>query len=101
MWAMALQFGKLGVPSILDFGFERQEHRQKYGRFTKQAEFTAKLHVLNVDASERWKRIEVRNTNQGESFHMEITRSMFDYIETTWELLSDDEVASMSLADLE
>jgi hypothetical protein len=32
---------------------------------------------------------------------MEITRGMFDYIETTWELPSDDEVASMSLADSE
>jgi hypothetical protein len=32
---------------------------------------------------------------------MEITRSMFDYIETTWELPSDDEVASMSVVDLE
>jgi predicted kinase len=101
MWAMALQLGKLGVPSILDFGFQRQEHRQKYGRLAKQAQFAAKLHVLNVDASERWKRIEARNMNQGESFHMEITRGMFDYIETTWELPSDDEVASMSLADLE
>ena len=93
--------GKLGVPSILDFGFQRQEHRQKYGRLAKQAEFTAKLHVLNVDASERWKRIEARNMNQGQSFHMEITRGMFDYIETTWELHSGDEVALMSLADLE
>lgn len=48
-----------------------------------------------------WKRIEARITNQGESFHMEITRGMFDYIETTWELPSNDEVASMSLAVLE
>lgn len=101
MQRMALQLGTLGVPSILDFGFQRQEHRQKYGRLAKQAEFTAKLHILNVDASERWKRIEARSTNQGESFHMEITRSIFDYIETTWELPSDDEVASMSPADLE
>ncbi len=96
MWAMALQLGKLGIPSILDFGFQRFEHRQKYADLAKQAQFTAKLHVLNVDASERWKRVEARNKNQGETFHMEITRGMFDYIETTWELPSDDEMTSMS-----
>ena len=101
MWAMASQLGKLGVPSILDFGFQRHEHRQKYSKLSKQAQFTAKLHVLNIDASERWNRVEARNKHKGESFHMEITRGMFDYIETTWELPSDEEVASMSLSGLE
>lgn len=96
MWAMALQLGKLGIPSILDFGFQRYDHRQRYAGLAEHAQFTTKLHVLNVDASERWKRIEARNRDQGDSFHMEITRGMFDYIETTWEQPSDDEVTLMS-----
>ena len=96
MWAVALQLGKLGIPSILDFGFQRLEHRQKYADLAKKARFTAKLHVLNVDASERWKRVEARNKNQGETFHMEITRGMFDYIETIWEPPGNEEVTSMS-----
>ncbi|MFK7753933.1 MAG: AAA family ATPase [Sedimentitalea sp.] len=96
MWAVALQLGPLGVPSILDFGFQRFEHRQKYADLARKAQFTARLHVLNIDAAERWKRIEDRNKTQGETFHMEITRAMFDYIETTWEPPSDDEIASLS-----
>lgn len=96
MWAMALQLGNLGVPSILDFGFQRLEHRQRYAGLLKQAQLPARLHVLNVDASERWKRVEARNKNQGETFHMEITRGMFDYIETTWEPPSNGEITSMS-----
>jgi len=98
IWATALQLGKLGIPSILDFGFQRLEHRQRYAILTKNAKFTAKLHFLNVDASERWKRVEARNKNQGETHHMEITRGMFDYIETTWELPSEDEITSFSRA---
>ena len=98
-WAMALQLGKLGIPSILDFGFQRLEHRQRYAGLVKNAQLPARLHVLNVDASERWKRVEARNKNQGETFHMEITRCMFDYIETTWEPPSDGEIASMSTTD--
>jgi predicted kinase len=99
MWAMALQLGNLGIPSILDIGFQRLEHRQRYATLVKQAQLPARLHVLNVDASERWKRVEARNKNQGETFHMEITRGMFDYIETTWEPPSDGEIASMSRTD--
>lgn len=53
----------------------------------------------NVDAYERWKRVESRNKNQGENFHMKITSCMFDYIETTWEPPSDGEIASMSTTD--
>ncbi|MBL4766545.1 MAG: ATP-binding protein [Rhodobacteraceae bacterium] len=98
MWTMALQLGKQGIPAILDFGFQRLEHRQRYASLAKQAQFTAKLHVLNVDTSERWKRVEARNINQGETYHMEITRGMFDYIETTWEPPSNGEIISMSRA---
>lgn len=96
MWAMALQLGKLRIPSILDFGFQRYDHRQRYAGLAKKAGFTARLHVLNVDATERWKRVEARNRNQSETFHLEITRGMFDYIETTWERPTDDEIASIS-----
>jgi len=96
IWAMASRLGKLDVPSILDFGFQRQEHRQKFAGLARQAQLPAKLHVLNVDASERWRRVKARNDHRGETFHMEITRSMFDYIETTWEPPSDDEITAIS-----
>jgi predicted kinase len=96
MWAMALQLGKIDVPSILDFGFQKHEHRQRFAGLARKAQLTAKLHVLDVDASERWERVKARNNNHGETFHMEITRGMFDYIETTWEPPSDDEVTAVS-----
>lgn len=99
IWTMAAQLGKLGVPSILDLGFQRQEHRQRFAGLARQGELTAKLHVLDVDASERWKRVNARNQNHGETFHMEITRGMFDYIETTWERPSDDEIEAVSRID--
>ncbi len=99
MWAMASQLGKLDVPSILDLGFQRHEHRQRFAGLARQGELTAKLHVLDVDASERWKRVNTRNKNQGETFHMEITRGMFDYIEMTWERPSDDEIEAVSRID--
>ncbi|QDG76813.1 ATP-binding protein [Labrenzia sp. PHM005] len=96
MWAMAKRLGALHVPSILDFGFQRYEHRRRYINFANEAGLAAKMHVLDVEASERWKRIEARNTTKGETFHLVISRGMFDYIEATWEQPSEDETASVS-----
>lgn len=95
MWAMALQLGKLDIPSILDLGFQRLEHRQRYASLIKASRFSAKLHFLDVDASVRWERVNSRNEKQGKTFHMKITRGMFDYIETIWEPPSNDEIMSM------
>lgn len=99
IWSMASQLGKRGVPSILDLGFQKHEHRKRFAGLAKQAQLTAKLHALSVDASERWRRVNSRNRNQGETYHMEITRSMFDYIETTWEPPSDEETAAVARTD--
>ena len=99
IWSMASQLGSLDVPSILDLGFQKHEHRQRFAVLAKQAQLSAKLHVLCVDASERWKRVDARNKEQSETFHMVITRNMFDYIETTWEPPSDDEIAAVARTD--
>lgn len=96
MWAMALQLGKLGIPSILDFGFQRHEHRQSYVSLIRAAQYSAKLHFLDVDASVRWERVQSRNAERGKTFRMEITRGMFDYIETIWEPPGDDEIKLIS-----
>ncbi|MEH6403630.1 MAG: AAA family ATPase [Sneathiella sp.] len=95
MWAMALQLGKLGIPSILDLGFQRLEHRQRYASLVRESQFSAKLHFLDVEASVRWERVQSRNENQEKTFQMKITRGMFDYIETIWEPPSKDELKSM------
>lgn len=96
MWAMALQLGKRGIPSILDLGFQKREHRQRFASLIRTSGFSVKLHVLDVDASVRWERVQARNTDLGKTFSMEITRNMFDYIEGIWERPSRKEVETMS-----
>ena len=96
MWAIALQLGKEGIPSILDLGFQRHEHRQRYVSLIKAAGLSAKLHVLDVDASLRWERVQSRNLEQGDTFRMEITRGMFDYIEGIWERPCSEEIAMIA-----
>jgi predicted kinase len=96
IWASALQLGKRGIPSILDLGFQRRDHRQRFANLIKASQFPAKLHVLEVDASLRWERVQSRNTDPGETFSMTITRDMFDYIEGIWEQPDREEIDALS-----
>lgn len=96
IWAMALQLGELGIPSILDLGFQRRDHRQRFLSLIKASEFSAKLHVLDVDTSVRWERVQSRNLDTGKTFSMKISRDMFDYIEGIWEQPSREEIELIS-----
>ncbi len=96
IWAIARQLGMCGTPAILDLGFQRTEHRRRFGSLASQALLSATLHVLNADVTERWRRVEDRNRQQGETFHMNVTRQMFDYSETFWEPPGPGEINAMN-----
>lgn len=85
VWSIAAQLGARGTPAILDLGFQRAEHRRRFAALAAEAALPAMLHVLNTGITERWRRVEQRNQQRGETFHMEVTRQMFDYSETFWE----------------
>ena len=95
IWSTVLRLGERGIPSVLDLGFQRRNHRRKYAGIIREAGFSAKLHFLDVDASERWRRVEQRNGSREETHHMTITRGMFDYIETIWEPPTIDELEAI------
>lgn len=80
-----LQLAARGVPSILDLGFQNSKHRQAYFEFAKESGLPIKLHFLDVDANIRWLRVDARNNHKGDTHHLNISRPMFDYIESIWE----------------
>ncbi|OYU51499.1 MAG: Zeta toxin [Alphaproteobacteria bacterium PA1] len=82
----AKQAVSIGVPAILDLGFTKSAHRQKFAKLAAEAQIPVVLHVLDVPVEERWARVEGRNANKGDTYAMEVDRSMFDFVETMWEL---------------
>ena len=56
-----------------------------------------RLHFVDVPAAERWRRVSQRNAGQGETRHLafDITREMFDMIETMWEAPGAAEMADL------
>lgn len=79
------QLAKRSVPALLDLGFTRRDHRDKFRTLASEAGLTAAVHFIDVPADERWYRVNRRNKEQGETYAMQVDRQMFDFMEGMWE----------------
>ena len=90
----AIELARTGGPSILDLGLQRIDQRKRVADEAAVAGITVRLHFLDVAASERWRRVEARNEQQGETFRVKVTRPMFDFIETIWQPPTPEEMSA-------
>jgi predicted kinase len=92
--ATAFQLGRMGISSILDLGLLRADDRQRVASASLTAGQAVQLHFIDVETSERWRRVSARNTEKGETFHLAVTREMFDFIENIWQPPNTDEMVA-------
>lgn len=81
-----------GVPVILDLGFTKSDHRKSFAAWAEGLGYQLVLHWVDVPTDVRWNRVQGRNTDKGETFAMEVSREMFDFMENEWEDPRDDEM---------
>ncbi len=91
IFAIARQAATRGVPAVLDLGFTTKAHRDKFRDLGEQAGLSVAVHFVDVPASERWRRVEQRNAQQGETYSLTVDRGMFDFMEGLWEPPSEAE----------
>ena len=91
IFAMARQAATHGVPAVLDLGFTTKAHRDKFRDLGEQAGLSVAVHFVDVPANERWRRVEQRNAQQGETYSLKVDRGMFDFMEGLWEPPSEAE----------
>lgn len=85
IWETALQILSQGLPVVLDLGFTKAAHRHRFWELAKAAKAEPNLHWVDVPSEERWRRVKSRNADKGETFAMDVPRSMFDFMESEWE----------------
>lgn len=90
----ALALAHSGVPSVLDLGLQQADQRRRVAERATAAGVGVRLHFLDVDATERWRRVEARNEQQGETYRVKVTRPMFDFIETIWQPPTPEEMSA-------
>ena len=94
--AHALQIARLGRPAVLDISLLRADQRRKWTRIALDAGLGVRLHYLDTDPAERWRRVRLRNEQKGETYRLTVTRTMFDFIESIWQPPSPDEMDAMN-----
>jgi predicted kinase len=82
---MATRCARAGAAPVLDLSFLRARSRVNFVALAEQTGFSVALHFLDVPAEERWKRVQARNETRGETFSLEISKGMFDFMEKLWE----------------
>jgi predicted kinase len=87
IWSTASQIATLGIPCVLDLGFSSAESRARIYDLADAAALSVRLHVLDVPADERWRRVERRNTEQGSAAQLPfaVSREMFEFVESLWQ----------------
>ena len=98
IWLTASRVALRGVPCILDIGLGQASSRARFVRLANELGLSTQLHFVDVPAEERWRRVEARNAAKGSTYHLpfDVTREMFDFVETLWEPPTDAEMATSS-----
>lgn len=80
------------LDAILDLGFSKYDHRQKFRDFAVNKGFDLQLHFLKVSKEERWKRVRQRNSEKGDSYEFEVTQEQLEFMEKFFEVPTKDEI---------
>jgi len=78
--------------SILDLGFSKYIHREKFRKFAHNNAYKTKIHFLDLSAEIRWQRILKRNDEKGATFEFEVTKDNFNFMESWFEKPCEKEI---------
>lgn len=80
-----------GCPAIFDCGLTNRQERTIFYDWADEQGFSASLHFLDVDSHIRWQRVQSRNQEKGKTYRLDVTRDMFDFMDSIWEAPQDEE----------
>lgn len=92
-----IEFFDVGFDILLDLGFTSAKHRQLYIDLAKNHGVGIEVHHIDVNSKERWRRVQNRNSKKGDTYSMQVTKEMFDYIESIFEEFTEEEKAILKI----
>ena len=87
----ASQLAERNFSAVLDVGFVNRVYRDKTYEKLAKYNLDFEIHFLEVDKDVRWQRVQKRNREKGETFSLEVTRDMFDFMEDHFNPLTSEE----------
>jgi predicted kinase len=101
IWSVAAGTIAAGTSVILDIGLMRKADRERVRQIAEATDLPLQWHFVDAPAEVRRARVAGRNVVRGESFAIEVSPDMFDFIEGVYEPPEPAELtgAVMSLSD--
>lgn len=93
-----IELAAVGMSSILDIGFVNLKWRQKTYNKLDAAGVPFEVHFLDVDRETRWKRVQKRNNEQGETYSFKVTKEMLDYMDQVHDPINQNEMSGKLIA---
>ena len=89
---MIVQLNATEVDVILDLGFSKISHREKFTAFASEKGIAVKVHFLDIPKEVRKERVLKRNVEKGVTFEFEVTNEDFEFMESWFEDLTLEEL---------
>jgi predicted kinase len=101
VWAVAAGVLAAGTPVILDIGLMRKADRARVREIAEATGLPLQFHFVDAPREVRRARVLDRNEVRGESFAIEVTPDLFEFIEGVYEPPEPGELAGavMSVSD--
>lgn len=91
--SLVVQLETAGTPAVLDLGFAKKDRRAAFYAFAKANSIPYQLHFLDIKTETRKDRVQQRNVKKGETYQFNVSEADFEFMETWFEGLTDDELA--------
>jgi predicted kinase len=89
---LMLQLENASTDAILDLGFSKFSHREKFRKFALDNGIEFQLHYLDIPKEMRWQRVQNRNQEKGITFEFEVSENDFNFMETWFEVPTNEEL---------
>jgi predicted kinase len=86
------QLERAKTDSILDLGFSKLEHREKFRQFALSNGYDFTMHFLDISREIRLARVMQRNDQKGDTYEFDVSQENFEFMETWFETPSQTEM---------
>ena len=99
IWSTAAAVMAAGTSVVLDLGLMKRSDRARVAEIANACELPLQMHFVTASPAVRRARVLERNEVRGETFAIEVTPEMFDFIETVYEPPAPDELQGVIVSE--
>jgi len=99
IWATAAATLAAGAPVILDIGLMRRADRDRVREIAEAVELPIQWHFVTAPPEVRRARVAQRNVIRGESFAIEVSPDMFEFMEGVFETPAPEEMSGVIVCE--